>query len=327
MNEFTLDALRALHRKFLEEGERFHELHFACARPMDLRGQLPQRTAWPGISSDRLHQKSLGLSSGDWQRLIGFSVKSGIAVIDTVWLEHDGHLWEGAYINGSSAPANRDDKTAYNNAEVAFKKLKGGTDKFIQLAGEAARTLAMDCASVDWPRQPNPAHRWLEGMLQQPNVTSHVNDGFATLRVEGNIFDAAARMIERLVSSQNEKPRSGSQAGAMPTVTPASVGHDPFDGLEPPIVSGEGPLPPNQLSANGKTVELEPKPFKLVAFFWSRPLKDRVLIDTVAQNMWKPNQTWTPGGFANAVTKANAALLEVGEAWTLSQKDGFVLKS
>ena len=96
---------------------------------------------------------------------------------------------------------------------------------------------------------------------------------------------------------------------------------------ESSIESHDGPLPPNQLRANGKTVELEPKPYKLVEFFWNRPLNDRVLVDTVAQKMWKPNQTWTPDGFANAVTKANAALLEVGTAWTLSQKDGFVLKS
>lgn len=211
MNEFTLAALRSLHRQLLEAGEKYHELHFACARPMDLHRPLPKRTAWPGVSSKRLQEKVLGLTPGYWRSVLGLSVKSGIVVIKAVWLDHDAHLWEGVFYNGSTAPPSDDHKTAYNDAPTAFNQLMEGKELFFRLASEAARCLALDDAAVDWPREPNPIHRLLEAMLQQPTVTSHVNGGFATLRVEGNVFDSAARMI----GSQNGKPKSGSQAGTM----------------------------------------------------------------------------------------------------------------
>ncbi|TXT35300.1 MAG: hypothetical protein FD138_1417, partial [Planctomycetota bacterium] len=88
-----------------------------------------------------------------------------------------------------------------------------------------------------------------------------------------------------------------------------------------------GPEAPNELHGIKKTVILEPKPFKLVEYMYEKKLGAKVRVDTVASTMWKPNQKWSAGAFANHITKANVALIEAGFTWSLSVKGEFVVKS
>ncbi len=252
---------------------------------------------------------------------IGLSVCSELfpsRSLDYRWVVVDDRLWQFCFIDDRSRLGNRPADTNEGNG-----LLVDAIKSFELLARSAAKELNLPATTGP---DNDIATMWLACLL--PAMAETRRGEFLIRRTSADVFSESVSVLDALAAATQHSAAENKSNTSDVTQLPDHGGMIvETQTITPPILSHEGPLPPNQLLANGRTVDLERKPFKLVEFFWRRPMNDRVLVDTVAGNMWKPNQTWTPGGFANAVTKANAALLEVGAAWTLSQKDGFVLKS
>ena len=86
----------------------------------------------------------------------------------------------------------------------------------------------------------------------------------------------------------------------------------------------DGPVPPNKLQWNGKAVDVEPLVFRLIEYMWTR---DRAEGKAVVDIIWGTDSDKTYHNLKDPISKAGKTLVDVGVPWSLSRKDGFVLKT
>jgi len=86
----------------------------------------------------------------------------------------------------------------------------------------------------------------------------------------------------------------------------------------------DGPHPPNCIRFNTKTVELEPIPWRLAEYMWSR---DSALISDVCEYVWgEKSDAVSDSRINSARSKVNEALLKLGVTWSLGRKSGHIRK-
>ncbi len=129
--------------------------------------------------------------------------------------------------------------------------------------------------------------------------------------------DAIAELVQtsvlvKRVLQENPQPDRKSHIDAAPSKEPKAA------------KPSNGPVPPNILGFEGKTVVLEPIPWKLVEFMWNR---ESALSSQVCRHVWGESRELMPEhALKIAQQKANKALTTIGASWRLGLKNGYVVK-
>lgn len=119
-------------------------------------------------------------------------------------------------------------------------------------------------------------------------------------------FRAAAADLSRWTHGWEERP--GEEAAAD----------------QPQPVWNDGPVPPNRLRWKKETHTVQPIPWRLLDFMWSR---ERAAEDDVAVHVWGEAEAHPPSNSAlkSAISRANDALLSVKIPGALGQNNGYIV--
>jgi len=85
----------------------------------------------------------------------------------------------------------------------------------------------------------------------------------------------------------------------------------------------DGPIPPNKFRYAGKTIELEPIPWRLLDFLWPRKEPVEEENEDMLKHVWGKDIV-SPGAVRNAVVRCNNAFTEAGIPCTIERKSGWV---
>ena len=148
------------------------------------------------------------------------------------------------------------------------------------------------------------------------DLASGIHD--APFRVIGLLTQTSAE-LERIASDLESAPK---QLPPLPPATTTGAGPTPM--IAEMQSEPDGPHPPNRLVFRGTEATLEPIPWRLIEYMWSR---QQAAADDVCRHVWgESGERVGEGAVKVAQNKVNKALKSLGVPWRLRTKAGHLVK-
>ncbi len=197
MTSLIAERIRRLHKWFLDAAERFPNLYFVAVTVIDEPDGLPAEDHWP-VTVDH-GGKYLGLGRQQWLDVTNRPAGTPLIPIETAWLRINDRLWEGGFFDSKrwNAPDSPNLSARYSHFQEAIAEFK-------RLAEMAAKLLPVPqppIPPIEYPREDELAHRWLEFVTEMPFIAAENQNGVLIRRVPDDVFTASMRGLEVLGSA------------------------------------------------------------------------------------------------------------------------------